>query len=91
MYVLANPHELKFNYDTHSHNTRNKNNITIDYHRLTKVLNSHVVLSFKVYNKLSSTIDKYPFKQFQNNFYNWLLSNPFYSVEEFFSLKEISF
>lgn len=82
IYAINKPHFLK--PSKHSYSTRNKDKVVIDFYRLSKSLNSHVVLSLKVYNKLISNIEKYSPKTFKTKLYNWLLNNPFYNINEFF-------
>ncbi|KAG8316952.1 hypothetical protein J6590_108490 [Homalodisca vitripennis] len=90
-YILKNPKFLKFNNEIHSYNTRTKNNAAIGYHRLSKTLNSHMVTSLKIYNFLEPLVNKYPHKTFTKLFYSWLLKHPFYSLDEFLELKNITF
>uniref|UniRef100_A0A1B6M019 Reverse transcriptase domain-containing protein n=1 Tax=Graphocephala atropunctata TaxID=36148 RepID=A0A1B6M019_9HEMI len=91
MYIHKNPNLLKFKHEIHSHNTRNKNNAEIGQCRLRKTLNSHIVVSLKVYNFVERQISSYPFDRFKNKFYSWLLENPFYSLDEFFNIKNMDF
>lgn len=86
LYNLNKKDILKLNNEVHNYNTRNRNNVVIDYFRLTKTLSSHTVVSLKVYNKLIHLINLYPKNIFEKRFYSWLLKNPFYSVEEFFQM-----
>lgn len=73
------------------HETRNSNKAVVGFHRLSKSLCSHPVISIRVYNKLIHLINKYSQKVFKHKFYEWLLTNPFYSIDEFFSLDLIEF
>lgn len=90
-YILKNPELIKL--ATHSYSTRSKaqGHSTIDFFRLSKSINSHYVTSLKIYNKLSHLIIKYPTHIFCKKFYSWLLNNPFYSLDEFFSQTVINF
>ncbi len=81
-YILKNSHLI--NSKPHNYNTRNKFEASIQFHRLSKTVNSHIVISLKIYNKIIHLILKYPISAFKTKFYNWLLDNPFYSLDEFF-------
>lgn len=86
-YILEYSESMAVRNDYHKpkHNTRNKNNITIEHCRLSKTLNSHLILSQKL------MIDKYSTKSFQTKIYKWLLKNTFYSLLEFTSMKNFDF
>lgn len=82
-YALNSPQFLK--YSEHKYTTRHKDKAVIDYHRLSKLTNSHIVLSLKVYNKLINGISRHGGKTLKNKLYDWLLDNPFYDINDFFS------
>lgn len=90
-YIFQNPHLIKPTSDKHSHNTRSKSSVIINFYRLNKTLNSHLVISLKVYNHVLHQVQKYNKRVFLKKFYEWLLENPFYSLDEFFGMKSISF
>jgi len=48
-------------------------------------------MSTKVFNKLNTAFYKLSNnpKVLLGKFYNWLLNNPFYTIDEFMSIKEI--
>lgn len=89
IYITKNSEFL--NLKQHVYNIRNQRNTKIDFYRLSKTLNSHIVLALKVYNLLEPKINLYSFKEFKNKFYKWLLENPFYSLDEFFEKNEFNF
>jgi hypothetical protein len=91
MYIFKNPNIIK-NIE-HNYSTRNKTSglTAIEFCRLSKKLNSHYIISLKVYNKIAHLIHIYQEKLFCNKFYNWLLQNPFYSVDEFINLNDVDF
>lgn len=91
LYVLDNADSLKFNNNKHNYNTRGSVKVSINYCRLTKTIDSHTVVSLKIYNKLLHVISKYSPREFKNKFFNWLIQHPFYSVEEFLSYVNIDF
>uniref|UniRef100_A0A1B6LBV2 Reverse transcriptase domain-containing protein n=2 Tax=Graphocephala atropunctata TaxID=36148 RepID=A0A1B6LBV2_9HEMI len=88
VFTLKNLQSLIFSSDLHGYNTRNKNKIAIEHCRLTKTQHSHLVISQKIFNKLSNLSNKYPEKIFLIKFYDWLLENPFYALSEFLDLPE---
>lgn len=58
--IQNKPSVLEFSHNIHNYNTRKKNNVSNDFHCLTKTL-SHIVLSCKIYNVLE------PHTVFTNN------------------------
>jgi ribonuclease P/MRP protein subunit RPP40 len=91
IYSLKNPTIIKniaHNYNTR---TRKGGHTKIDFYRLNKTCNSHIVVSLKVYNKLSQLINNFERNVFCSKFYDWLLANPFYSIDEFFNISTITF
>jgi len=85
-YAINNLKFALFGSDFHDYNTRNKSKISIEYCRLTKSQQSHIITSQQIYNKLIHLSDKYSVKDFLSKFYSWLLQNPFYSLTEFFNM-----
>mgnify|MGYP007063902169 CR=1 FL=1 len=51
-----------------------------------KKTNKLKVVGMKIYNKLPKYYYILAENIFKNRFYHWLLLNPFYSIEEFFSI-----
>ena len=74
------------NYYTLVNSTRGNDNIFIPNVRLKKKQISYKVIGMKTYNKLPKYYYSLPENIFKNHFYHWLLLNPFYSIEEFFSI-----
>ena len=70
----------------HDHEIRNSEQINIPYCRLHKTSTNFSVMGMKLYNKLPSQYYKSPTNSFKARFYNWLLINPFYSVDEFLNI-----
>lgn len=58
-----------FRTSEHKYNTRNRHNAALEDYRLSKYLNSHDVLSIKVYNALICLSPKYSAKELKNKFY----------------------
>lgn len=84
IYLLKNGSLITPCDKIHTYNTRKQKNAVIPFYRLSKSVNSHMVLSLKVYNVMLPQINKYSEKTFKTKFYGWLLENPFYDIEEFF-------
>ncbi len=55
VYILKNPQLIK--HKPHEYNTRKKYDASIELFRLSKTLNSHIVVSVKIYNKLITLIN----------------------------------
>lgn len=83
--------EMILNEELHSYNTRNKHKISFHHCRLSKSLNSHSIMCKKVYNKLSHCVSKYTQEKFLTKFNDWLIMNPFYTVEEFLAHTDVNF
>jgi len=92
-YILNHFSELTIRSNVHGYNTRNNSAVDYEYTRLSKSLNSHVAVGLRVYNKVRHGFVNLPNKTSLAKFYDWLLVNPFYSLEEFLTLKtcDISF
>lgn len=87
LYILKNLDSFKLRENIHPHYTRSQLKIDVPYCRLRKTQSSHIISGIKFYNKLPKSAFKLPFNSFKSKFYNWLILNPFYSVDEFLSLK----
>lgn len=60
---------LSSDSDLHYYNTSSKANIAIDYCRLSKSQNRHIIILQKIFYKLKYLIDKYSSKDFHNKLY----------------------
>ncbi len=78
------------NYDqrsvSHTHYTRNKDLLNVPYVRLTKTQSSPEIISLKLFNKLSPKARLVSLSKFKSCLFQWLVSNPFYSITEFLDL-----
>ena len=83
LFTKTNLNSFFIRREVHNHNTRNKNKLEIPQHRLTKFGNSYIVNCVKFFNKLPDNAHTTPLKGFKTKIYQWLLDNPFYSVNEF--------
>ena len=86
-FIHQNINSFKTNCDYHEHNTRAARNIHINYHRLTRSLNSVSHQGFKLYNKLPKEIKILDQRKFKNKVKHVLLSNLPFSVNEYLSLQ----
>ena len=86
-FIHQNLNSFKTNSDYHKYDTRTSCNIHLNYHRLTRSLNS---LSHKVctlYNKLPQHTKKYNNKLFKKEVKKILLTNLPLSVQDYLNLK----
>ena len=84
VYVKNNISNLQLRQDVHTYNTRINKNINIPYQRLSKSINSYETLGLKLYNKLPATLTNEHMDRFKSKLCNWLVTTPFYSLQEFF-------
>lgn len=87
LYTKNNLPYLHQRRDIHLHNTRSSNKLNLPYCRLSTSLNSYKSIGMRIYNKLPSSMVNTPLEQFKNNMFDWLVSRPFYSLQEFFATK----
>uniref|UniRef100_A0A1Y1LXB7 Reverse transcriptase domain-containing protein n=2 Tax=Photinus pyralis TaxID=7054 RepID=A0A1Y1LXB7_PHOPY len=59
LFAKTNYAKYKIQSELHSYNTRNKNNIRVDYCRLSKTQNNHDYLSQKIFNLLPENVQMY--------------------------------
>lgn len=83
LYAKSNLQNLTTRQEIHNHNTRHKEMINIPRHRLTKTSISFQINSVNFFNKLPLLARTIPLTKFKVTVYNWLVQNPFYSVEEY--------
>lgn len=83
LYTKSNLQLFPIRGDTHEHNTRDGGKLSIIPHRLAKTGNSFKINSIRFFNKLPDSAKFVDFKLFKNRTYNWLIQNPFYSINEF--------
>ena len=69
----------------HEHNTRNRNRLDIPQHRLSKTGVSYKINCITFFNKLPVAAQTANLKKFKTKFCEWLVNNPYYSVNEFLS------
>ena len=84
--IKLNMEKMKSNGEIHNHCTRQKLNLHIQRCRTTLLKNSTTNMGIKLYNKLPNTlkrIDK--IQEFKKRLKYFLLSNVFYSVDEYMS------
>lgn len=83
VYVKNNLRLFIFRKDIHTYDTRNKCKLNVLHHRLHKTGSSYKVLCVKFFNKLDYKAHTVSIPRFKDRLYNWLLLNPFYSIDEF--------
>lgn len=86
--IHTKTHLQEFNCrkDIHSHNTRQKSQIDIPHHRLTKSGKSFKILSVSFFNKLHESAQTISLSNFKSRIHNWLVKNPFYDISEFLEI-----
>ncbi|PSN57373.1 hypothetical protein C0J52_02907, partial [Blattella germanica] len=84
LYTLNNMNNYNLVSTIHNHNTRNNKNILVPYTRLSKTVNSHMIMGMKIYNIIPKQYFDLPLECFKKRFYRWMLKNPFYATDEFF-------
>ena len=84
LYIKKNEASATKNNEIHDHNTRNKDNIHFNHHRLTKYQKSPHHLSVKLYNRLPTQLKKESnVLLFKNQIKKILKEQAFYTAEEF--------
>lgn len=94
VYILAclkyvHNHKEKFvkNNSTHFYNTRNQEALQTPYHRLSLTQNALNYWGPKLYNRIPCEMGKLSAPAFEKELRNILLTNPFYSVDEFMNFQ----
>ena len=86
-FIHQNLNSFKTNSDYHKYDTRTSCNIHLNYHRLTRSLNSLSHKGCTLYNKLPQHIKKYNNKLFKKEVKKILLTNLPLSVQDYLNLK----
>ncbi|PSN58303.1 hypothetical protein C0J52_00139 [Blattella germanica] len=71
-------------YDIRSDDTRQQHNFNIPLCRLSKTLDSFEYMALKVANRFPPELFLLVKSEFVTKINNWLFSNPFYTIKEFF-------
>ena len=85
VYVKQNINNFDVQHNSHGHDTRFKNNLTLKYLRLEKSRNGANYYGPTFYNKLPIQISSLPFQQFSCRIKKLLTNGAFYDFEEFLS------
>ena len=83
LYVKKNIHKYVNIFNIHTHNTRNNNNLFIEYLRLKKSRHATDYYGPLFYNKLPLQIRSLPLNLFKIKVKKFLISKAFYSLDEF--------
>ena len=81
--VKANINLYRRNDQTHSHNTRNKQNLVINYNRTDKARDGANYYGIKFYNVLPDRVKALNLLKFKSVVQECLITRAFYSLEEF--------
>lgn len=84
LYFKQNEHQYVMHSQIHEHFTRNRNNIHLNFLRLTKSRNGTGYYSAKFYNALPASVKNLNFIPFKNKIKTYLKVKAFYSLNEFF-------
>jgi hypothetical protein len=84
LYIKNNFNNLELRSEFHSYNTRNKNNINIQKHKLSFFTKKTTYMGTKFYNLLPIEIkDENDFFKFKKKLKTFLINEPHYSIKEF--------
>lgn len=84
LYLRINVDKMKMRSTTHSHNTRSSHLLNVNRSRLHKTDQSPTNAAVKLMNRLPIEVRQLGYKRFKQILELFFLSNPFYSVKEFF-------
>ena len=80
---MCNVNSLEDRSHIHSYETRNKDNVNINFYRLNRTRDGTSYLSLQFYNALPSKIKSLNEIKFKMIIKKYLLNNAFYSAKEF--------
>nr|WP_253308705.1 reverse transcriptase family protein [Rickettsia endosymbiont of Ceutorhynchus assimilis] len=83
IYAKTNINKFNANSDYHNYDTRYRDNLTTPYFRLKKCQNCPNFLAVKYFNKFPKALRDLPLKQFKEEIKTILITNAFYSLDEF--------
>ena len=86
-FIHQNRELFKMNSDFHEYNTRNSSNIHLNFHRLTRSLNSISHQGSNLYNHLPHNIKNFKIRKFKHAVKHILLTHMSISVKEYLDLK----
>lgn len=81
---------LKMVNSVHSHCTRGNMNISVPRFRLKKSTSCFPVTGMMFFNRLPLTVRDLPNSKFETIVKHWLVTNPLYSIKEFFDMDHAS-
>ncbi|XP_044766524.1 uncharacterized protein LOC123322632 [Coccinella septempunctata] len=87
MYVHDNRAKFRRNDDNHHYGTRNRNELSIEYHRLKKTQTGTNHFGVKFYNRLPSKMRMLPRNRLLKKIKETLIKNTIYKFEEFWNIK----
>jgi len=87
--VKSNLSSMPIRSDAHDHLTRNRHKLDLPLVRLVKTQESFSYMGLKLFNRLPLQAHTIDIKSFKRKVLDWLLINPFYSIDEFFNLSSI--
>lgn len=87
LFVKQNETTFTSHVDVHSYDTRNKINLVLPYWRLKRCQDGPGYWAVKFYNMLPQAIKCLSFRHFKKRVKEILITNPFYSFDEYFNFK----
>ena len=84
LFIKDNINKYDIRSDFHLYNTRQQHNFIIPLCRLSKTLDSFEYMALKVANRFPPELFLLVKSEFVTKINNWLFSNPFYTIKEFF-------
>ena len=82
VYMRANLDYYRTNAEVHSHNTRNKNNLSIIPHTTSLYSESFIYTGLRMYNALPGYLKEIPVLNFKCRLHKYLHHHSFYSTDE---------
>lgn len=83
MHVRKDLHTFKKKSEAHDKNTRSKNKLIQPYTRLSKIQNSFMGLSVRMYNKIPETITNMPINKFKIIVKRNLMQKAYFCINDY--------
>lgn len=90
IYIKDHLDQYRMNSSYHHYNTRNRNDLVIACHRVSRCQNGPNHLAIKFFNKLPESVRTLPRQSFRKKISSYLLDCAFYSFEEFLESDTLS-
>lgn len=84
IFVKNNLHLYNERNEIHCYNTRSCRKLDLLSCRLSKTKNYHIAVGIRLFNRLPRSIQNLTVNKYCKRIRDWLVKNPFYSVDEYF-------